>query len=100
MPTKSHQDDLEKRLKSVSYASKYLRVAFGDGDEAGFLLALKNVIDANGGISYVSKKSDITRQHLHRVLKEGGNPTLGTLRAILSAVGLKLDFSPEKQKAA
>ena len=100
MPTKSHSTDLKKRLKSASYASKYLRIAFGVGDDAGFLLALKNVVDANGGVSAVSRKSEITRQHLHRALKQGGNPTLVTLKAILSAVGLRLDFTPEKREAA
>lgn len=100
MPTIRHSKDLKKRLKSTSYASKYLRIAFGSGDEAGFLLALKNVVDAHGGVSAISRKSEITRQHLHRALKESGNPTLSTLRAILSAVGLSLDFTPEKRIAA
>ena len=70
MPIKSHSKDLKKRLKSTSYAGKYLRIAFGSGDDAGFLLALKNVADANERVSAISRKSEITRQRLHRKLSK------------------------------
>lgn len=54
MPTKDYQTDLLERLANAEYAAQYLKVAFDealvDGNKPAFLLALKNVIDANGGI--------------------------------------------------
>ena len=100
MPTKDHQKDLLKRLVSTTYAARYLKAAFQDGDEPAFLLALKNVVEAHGGISKIATDSDITRQHLHRVLSEEGNPTLTTLRSVLSAVGIAIDFSADERDAA
>ena len=52
------------------YAAKYLKASFEDGDEAGFLLALRNVVEAHGAISEVARESKVTRQHLHRVLTD------------------------------
>jgi len=95
MPTQSHKEDLLQRLAVCDYAAKYLKASFEEGDEAGFLLALRNVVEAHSGISKVARESKVTRQHLHRVLTEEGNPTLSTLKSILEAVGLTLDFSPQ-----
>ncbi len=50
MPTKDYQTDLLKRLANTEYAAEYLKVAFdetlADGNKLAFLLALKNVVDA------------------------------------------------------
>ena len=100
MPTKNHQKDLLKRLTSYSYSAKYLKAAFEDGDEPAFLLALRNVVEAHGGISAIARKSAISRQHLHRILSEGGNPTLSTLKEILNSVGINISFSAQDLKAA
>lgn len=100
MPTRSYKKDLLKRLSAPRYAAKYLKAAFEEGNESEFLVALRNVVEAHGGVSAVASESDITRQHLHRVLSKEGNPTLSTLKSILRAVGVKIDFSVEKLKAA
>jgi len=99
MPVNKYSEDLIQRLQNKSYASLYLKSALGQNDNSSFLLALRNVIDANGGIGEISKKSQISRQHLYKVLKENGNPTLSTLNIILSSIGLSLDFIPEKEAA-
>lgn len=99
MPTRNYQDDLLKRLASSKYAAKYLKAAFDDGDEPGFLLALRNVVEAHGGMSKIAADSEVTRQHLHRILSEEGNPTLSTLKSVLNAVGIDIDFSPEFRAA-
>lgn len=50
MPTKSYLDDHLKRLLDPEYASLYLAASFSealeDGYIDGFLLALKNVVEA------------------------------------------------------
>ena len=51
MPTKDYQTDLLKRLANCKYSAQYLKTAFDetlvDGNKSAFLLALKNVVEAN-----------------------------------------------------
>ena len=95
MPTRNYRHDQLRRLSSPRYASKYLKAALDDGDTEGFLLALRNVVDASQNRSSVARKSRISRQHLYRLLDGEGNPTLNTLKAVLSSVGLDINFQPE-----
>lgn len=86
------------RLKDSDYAAIYLKTALDemlvDGETEAFLLALKNVVEARGKVKDVAQDADITRQHLYRLLSGDGNPTLGTIVAVLKAVGLSIDFKP------
>jgi probable addiction module antidote protein len=99
-PLINHNTDLLKRLTSRRYAAKYLRFAFEDGDESSFLLALKNVVEAQGGISKLAAQTKLSRQHLHKILSDNGNPTLSSLKLILNAIGIRIDFSSQLKLAA
>jgi probable addiction module antidote protein len=98
MPTKEYKTDLLARLSNPNYAATYLKAAFdetlSDGNTEAFLLALKNVVEAKGSTQAIANKSQISRQHLYRILSGDGNPTLDTLISILQAVGLTIDFQP------
>ena len=98
MPTKDYQTDLLKRLANREYAAQYLKAAFdetlADGNKAAFLLALKNVVEATRAMQTVANETQISRQHLYRMLSEEGNPTLETLTSVLKAVGMTIDFKP------
>jgi len=100
MPTKSHHADLIKRLASARYAAKYLKAALDDGDTQGFLLALRNVVQASRNVSSVARRSQVSRQHIHRLVAGEGNPTLKTLKSVLGAVGIDINFEPDRKKAA
>lgn len=65
-----------------------------------FLLALRNVVEAWGGVGEVSKKTKLNRVNLYRILSKKGNPELGSLENILKALGLKLSVEVEKVKKA
>ncbi|MCG8365628.1 MAG: hypothetical protein MJA27_20145 [Pseudanabaenales cyanobacterium] len=59
-----------------------------------FLLAFKNIVEATGAVQDISNNSDISRQHLQRILSGNENPTLETLASALNAVGLTIEFKP------
>lgn len=84
---------LLEELKDPEVAQEYLEVAVeeyeNDGDRQAFLLALRTVAQAQGGIAELARKSSISRQHLYRALSEKGNPTFETLMAIFKALGLR-----------
>jgi probable addiction module antidote protein len=58
-----------------------------------FLVALKDVADAFQ-VSRVAKEAGVTREGLHRMLSETGNPRYGSLTAILQVLGLKISIEP------
>ena len=84
---------LLEELRDPQAAQEYLEVAVEeyeeDGDRSAFLLALRTVAEAQGGIAELARKSSISRQHLYRALSEKGNPTFETLTAIFKALGLR-----------
>ena len=46
MKTKNYKEDLLNELKNPEYASTYLAQALESGDQAVFLLALRDVVEA------------------------------------------------------
>ncbi|PQJ28784.1 addiction module antidote protein [Rubritalea profundi] len=88
---KSYLSDPEK-------AKSYLETAFEefqtDDDRAALMLALRNVAEAQGGISKLAESVDMKRENLYRTLSEKGNPTLETLRDILNGLHLKIRLEP------
>ena len=54
------------------------------------MLTLKNVVEAQGGIGHLSKRTGLDRAHLYRVLSSKGNLRFLTLDNILKALGFKL----------
>ena len=85
---------LHNELQNDQEAKAYINVAleefFIDNNKEMFLVAIKNVIDAQGGISHISRKAKLNRQHLYKMLSAKGNPSFDNIGALLSALGLKL----------
>lgn len=85
-----YEDFLTKRLKDPRAALGYLNTALEEGDESVFLLALKDVVRAQGGISLLARRSKLHRVNLHRILSREGNPEMKSLSNLLDALGLHL----------
>ena len=96
--TESYRDALMESLHDPEEAAHYLNASFEDADPRVFLLALRDVADAHGGIGAVSRGSQLNRESLYRMLSRSGNPSLGSLAAVLSAVGLRLSVQPATPK--
>jgi probable addiction module antidote protein len=100
MRIRSYQDDLIEALKDPIEAAAYLSAAIEDGDREGFLLAMRNVADACGGVSAVAKKAHVNRESLYRMLSRKGNPELKSVLNLLSVLGLKISIEPERSRGA
>ena len=92
--TTSYKAHLEKRLMVPKEAAGYLNAALEDEDPRVFLLALKDVADAAGGMSQLADKSSLNRQSLYRALSKSGNPKLISVLSILSAMGFEICIRP------
>lgn len=90
MKLKSYREDLLKELQDPEFAAEYLNQALAQDDTKTFLIALKDVADASGGLGELSGKVPLARQSLYKVLSSSGNPTLSTLQQILRQFGLRV----------
>lgn len=93
MTTVSYRDDLLKRLEDPEYSALYLDEVIATGDRKALMIALKDVVDARGGVGALADKVPLQRQSLYKVLSKQGNPTLETLGAILKPLGLRLSVA-------
>jgi probable addiction module antidote protein len=55
-----------------------------------FLLALRNVGEAQGGVALLADTTKLNRESLYKMLSERGNPELRSLDAPLHALGFRL----------
>lgn len=92
--TKKYKEHLLKSLKDPKEAAAYLDACLEDEDPHVFLLALKDVAEASGGIGQLSKKSSLNRQSLYRSLSRTGNPKLVNVCTILASLGLEFHIKP------
>jgi len=98
MKSISYKSGLLKRLADPRYAAGYLTECWEEG-EPEFLLGLRDVVEANGGVGQVAKLAKLNRESLYRLLSKNGNPRLSSLANILSGLGIDLQFAPRAQAA-
>lgn len=96
----SYQEDLIKSLKDPCEAAAYLNAAIEEEDRAVFLLALRNVAEANGGMADIAEKAKLSRVSLYRMLSKKGNPEIKSLIALLHTMGLRLSVEAEPHVCA
>ena len=90
------QDDLLKRLGDPHYAAEYLAQVLAEKDSAAFLIALKDVVEAGGGMGNLAGRVGLKRPSLYKILSKSGNPTLETLQEILEPLGLRVSVALDK----
>ena len=88
--TRSYKDDLPKALTDPEEAREYLHAALEDENLEVFLLALRDVVEANSTMSELARATNRNRESLYKTLSEKGNPQLNSIRSILSNLGFKL----------
>ena len=84
----NYQTYLIESLKDPEEAAGYLNATLENGDAESFLLALQNVVKAQGGVTKVAEKSQKSRTSLYKALSKNGNPYLKSTKEILSAIGM------------
>ena len=100
MADSSYDNFVLEELRDAELAAEYLSAAAQDGSIQEFLLALRNVAEAHGGIGLLSETTNLNRQSMYKMLSDEGNPTLDSLLSVLKAVGLSLSFAPMEKEAA
>ncbi len=97
--TRDYAEYLHDQLKDIEQAAAYLNAAIHDNDPQVFLLALRDIAQAQGGMHWLAKQTDLNREHLYRTLSWRGNPRLHNFLALLRAVGLEMAIMPRKKNS-
>jgi probable addiction module antidote protein len=79
----------------LGYAGEYLSAAYADSQDA-FLVALRDVAEAQKGVGRVAKLAKVNRENLYRTLSRHGNPTLSTVTSVLDVLGLAMRIVPQE----
>jgi probable addiction module antidote protein len=91
-----------EQLRDPDDAKIYLSVAFEDyeknEDIDAFLLAVRDVAEAQGGLSQLAERLSFTDEGLNKVLSENGNPQLNTMRKILHELGFKFSIEARENR--
>lgn len=85
----------ERFKKSPDEAIEYLKATLEENSDIPELVieAIRSVSEALGlSIEQIAKKANKTPSTIHKALSKEGNPTLGTLSAILKTMDLKLSI--------
>lgn len=95
---RSYKEHLIEKLKDPEYASDYLNAcleeSFETKDMGIFQLAVRDVVEAHGGMSEISSKMDVSRESFYRSLSPRGTARFSTLVNAIKACGLDLEFHP------
>jgi probable addiction module antidote protein len=81
--------DPAEHLEAEEDILYYLAAAMEGNDPKHIASALCDVARSQG-MSEIARKAGVGRQALYNALSESGNPTLETLTAVLTALGLQL----------
>ena len=85
------QDSTQKEQEqTVDGSEEYLNAALEEDDLELFLLTLRNVTEAQGGMARLAEKTKLNRESLYRMLSERGNPEFKSLDVLLHALGFRL----------
>ena len=94
--TGNYEEWLITSLKNKKEAVAYLQVALeeyqNDGDLEAFLMALRHVAEAQGGLGKLSKKTHLNRESLYKTLSSKGNPKLQTIGILLKGLGFEFSI--------
>jgi probable addiction module antidote protein len=101
MKDKSHDDAMAEVYRAdPDYAMQLLNAILEDGDQSEFLIALRQLAKAFGGVQAVAEQANLNPTQLYRTLSPEGNPALSNFSAILKAMGMRLSIqsnnSPQK----
>lgn len=98
-PGAAYEEILIKDLKkNPEEAVLYLNACLEEKDPRVFLIAVKQVLEALGGITKFSRKTKLGRVSIYKMLSKKGNPGFMNVLALLSCAGITLRAVPKTSK--
>ena len=96
---RNYEEGLKVRLSDPVYAKEYLSIALEEYDAdkniEAFLLAIEDVVNAQGGLSKLGSQIKLSREDLHAVFSEKATlqfKAFEAMGAILHGLGFKFSI--------
>ncbi len=83
--TKPWSETRDQVLSDRATAIEYLNQALNDPEHGWFLLALRHVAEANGGVAAIAEKTGLAHASLAKALSGKRDAKWSTIRAVLGA---------------
>jgi probable addiction module antidote protein len=83
------RQQLYEKLRDPAYAATYLREAFENDDETEFMVALADVVRAQG-LSVVAERAGLHRVSVSKLLRPDRRPAFTSVHRLLEACGVDL----------
>lgn len=93
--TKSFRESLIKSLRDPIEASEYLNAVLKESDIHLLLEAIRDIAEAQGGMTELSKKTKLNRANLYQMLSQHGNPRIHNIDSVLRVFGLRIGVLPD-----
>ena len=90
--SRSYRDDLLKSLQDPIEAQAYLNAALEEGKDV-FFLALKDVVDAQKGMTQLAKDINRSCESLYKTLESNANPEFVGIYDILEGLGYHITIT-------
>jgi len=87
-------EGLANREEAIDYLKVALEEYQDDGDTPFFLKGIRNVVEAQIGISELAKRTHMSPDALQKMLSSDKAPHIDTLGNILNALGCRLSIVP------
>ena len=91
-------EELANREHAIGYLDVALEEYQEDGDTPFFLKGIRNVVEAQGGISELAKRTHMSPDALQKILSSDKAPHIDTLGTILNALGCRLSIQSLEAK--
>lgn len=95
-------EDVAARMyaKDPQLAADMLNACLAQGEMDEFLIALRHIARAFGGLHEVARATGLHEKTLYKSLNAAGNPTLKTLMGLADAMNMQLAFVPKATQPA
>ena len=91
-------EDLADSAEAISYLDVSLEEYQMDGDIPFFLKGIRNVVEAQGGVTAVAKRAAMSPETLSKILSSDEVPYLDTFATIVKALGCRLSIETIKDE--
>tara|TARA_Y100000389_G_C17461290_1_gene521931 strand:- start:1939 stop:2244 length:306 start_codon:yes stop_codon:yes gene_type:complete len=95
---RDYKELVKEDLKTEKDLQLYLDIAVEDyletGDKGEFLSSLRLASEVKGGLTKLSRKTNLQREHLYTILSKRGNPSFENVIKIIKALGYDLMLKP------
>ena len=91
-PSMSFENLYHEKLRDRKFAIVYLTECIIDPDPKMFLVGLRDVILARGGMAQIADRAEVNRESLYKAVSKNGNPSISYLKRVLEALDISLKF--------